>query len=167
MRLLRPVVLVVGLLMLLAPALAEARRKGGAGDGSGKRAKVMERVRAVRAARIVEVLDLDEAGAGRLFTVLGKYDDLILPLKVEVGQARREIKQLIDSGKWDDAAAGKLIERILAARAQIARLEEQRSAEVRKVLTTRQFAILVVELPEIERDIERQIRKAAGRRGGD
>ena len=53
-----------------------------------------------------------------------------------------------------------------AARTQITKIEDQRAAEVRKVLTVRQFATLVIVLPEIERDLEMRIRKALDRRGG-
>jgi Spy/CpxP family protein refolding chaperone len=129
-----------------------------------KRARVIEKIRALRAARIVEVLNLDEATATKLFAVLNRYDDQIFPLKAQVGQTRRELRALIDAGKLDDATGNKLIDKILAARMQIAKLEDQRSAEVRKLLTVRQFATLVVALPEIERDIERQIRQAVERR---
>ncbi len=146
-------------------ALAQQGQRGGAG-GAGKRAKVIEKIRAVRAARLVEVLNLDEASATKLFAAINRYDDQILPLKVEIGQSRRQIRALIESGKFDDATGNKLVDKIFAARSQIAKLEEQRNAEVRKLLSVRQFAMLVVALPEIERDIERQVRKAVDRRRG-
>ena len=135
-------------------------------DRSGKRAQVLERIRTVRAARIVEILNLDQATATKLFAVLDRFDDQILPLKMELGQTRRELRKVIDAATFDEAAAVKLIDRLTAARAQIAKLEDQRAAEVRKVLTVKQYATLVVALPEVERQIEKAIRKAASRRGG-
>jgi Spy/CpxP family protein refolding chaperone len=161
----RPVALVLALAAtsLALPELASAQPKPAA---AGKRAKVLEKIRAVRAARIIEVLNLDEATATRLFAVLDRFDDQILGLKREAAQGRRELRILLDAGKLDEAAATKQIDRILAARTQIAKVEEQRSAEVRKVLTVRQYAALVIALPEIERDIEMRIRRAIERRGG-
>jgi Spy/CpxP family protein refolding chaperone len=137
-------------------------------DKLGKRAQVLERIRTVRAARIVEILNLDQPTATKLFAVLDRFDDQILPLKMEMGQTRRELRKVIDAATFDEAAATKLIDRLTAARAQIAKLEDQRAAEVRKVLTVKQYATLVVVLPEVERQIEKEIRKAASRRfGGD
>jgi Spy/CpxP family protein refolding chaperone len=158
----------LALVMTLAtPAVAFAQGRPGKGAAmAGKRAEVLEKIRAVRAARIVEVLNLDEATATRLFAILNRYDDQILPLKQEIGQSRRELRALMASGKLDDATGNRLVDKIFADRAQIARLEDQRNAEVRKMLPVRQFATLVVALPEIEREIEHQIRKAVERRRG-
>ena len=167
LRFARSIALVLAISVLAVPGLAAAQgqpRKAAA--VAGKRAKVVEKIRAVRAARLIEVLNLDEASATRLFAAINRFDDQILPLKQEIGQARRELRGFIDAGKLDDATGNRLVEKIFAARSQINKLEEQRFAEVRKVLSVRQFATLVVALPEIERDIERQIRKAVARRVG-
>jgi Spy/CpxP family protein refolding chaperone len=171
LRLVRSVVL---LLALAAPSLAlpgVAFAQAGPGKpkpaaAEGKRSRVLEKIRAVRAARIIEALNLDEATATRLFAVLNRYDDQIMALKREVAQLRRNLRALLDAGKLDEAAAKQAIDRMLAARTQIAKIEDERAAEVRKVLTVRQFATLVLVLPEIERDIEMRIRKALDRRAG-
>src|SRR5512132_3871704 len=72
---------------------------------ANKRARVMERIRAVRAARIIQALNLDEATATRLFAVLDRYDDQILVLKREVAQRRRQLRDLLDASKLDEATA--------------------------------------------------------------
>jgi Spy/CpxP family protein refolding chaperone len=153
-------------LAVAAPQVAFAQGKPAAPAAGGKRARVLEKIRAVRAARIIEALNLDETTATRLFAVLDKYDDQILTLKREVADARRQLRTLLDGGKLDEAAANRQIDRIVGARAEIARLEGQRAADVRKVLSVRQFGALVIALPEIERDIEQRIRRALDRRGG-
>ncbi len=151
-----------------APARpTRAGKSPGKPAGGGKRAKVLEKIRAMRAARLAEVLALDTATAARMFAVLDRYDALVLPLKAQIGQARRELKQMIHSGTFDDARANALIDQIQASRAQIAKLEDQRNLEFRKVLTPRQVAVLMVTLPEIDHFIERQIRRAAAGKWGE
>ena len=155
------------MVLVLAFASPTAALAKGPKDKQQKREKVREKIKQMRSARLIELLDLDDATANKLFTVLNKYDDLLLPLRQEIGEARRELKQMVESGKIDDAVVNALVDKIFAARAKIARLEDERLADVRKILTPRQLALVVVYLPEIDRQIEQQIRKALkGKRGG-
>lgn len=159
--------LVLGGALAMSPAHAKKPRPGaGANDkdkdkGEAKRAKLREKVRQMRNARIAAVLDLDEATSAKLFAVFDRYDELIFPLKAEVGKARREVRRLLDDGTSDDAQLNKLFDRIEAARIELERLQHELIVEIRKVLTPRQVAALIVALPEIERDIEKEIRTAA------
>jgi Spy/CpxP family protein refolding chaperone len=159
---LRLLILTVAL-ALASPTAALAK---GPKDKAAKREKVREKIKQMRAARLIELLDLDDATANKLFAVIDQYDDLILPLRKKVGEARRELKRMIDSGTLDDAVVNRLVDTIFAARAEIQKLESQRLADVRKILTPRQVALVVVYLPEIDRLIEQEIRKALrGKRG--
>lgn len=143
-----------------AQKAAKGQKQAQAKPGKEKvREKVRERVRMLRNAKLIEILDLDEATATKLFVVLNKYDDLILPLRAEIGQARRELRQMIDSGKVDDKRANQLIDVMIDGRAQIEKLERERTAEVRKILPPAQVAKVIVYLPEIERAIEAELRK--------
>lgn len=152
--------------LALLAALGAARIASARDDADDRRAKVRERVRALRAAKLIEWLELDERIAAKLFPILNKYDDQIEPLLIDNGKARRELREMAESGKVDDAKVNKLIDRILANRAKIQQLEADRLREARKMLTPIQAAKLVVVLPEIDRLIEREIRKAAKKRGG-
>ncbi len=136
-------------------------------DQESKREKIREQVKAVVTAKIIEELDLDEEGAKKLFPVLDKYQDQIAALHKDNGDARREIKKLLDADKADDAKVNKQIDKIVANRAKIATLETDMFKDVRKVLTATQTAKLVVILPLIREHMEKMIRKAArGGRGG-
>jgi Spy/CpxP family protein refolding chaperone len=162
-------VLALGAPSLALPQVASAQPAAGKAQKpvpAGKRARVLEKIRAVRAARIIQALDLDEASATRLFAVLDRYDDRILVLKREIARLRGQLRGLLDAGKLDEAAAKSTLDRMLAARAEIAKIESERAVEVRKVLSVRQFAQLVLVLPEIERDLEMRIRNVLDRRGG-
>ena len=90
----------------------------------------------------------------------------MLPLHADSGQARRELRQLLSTGeKVDDAKVNKIIDRLLDNRAKLAQLDQARLKEARKVLTAVQAAKLVVVLPQVEREVEKKIRKAL-RQGG-
>lgn len=132
-----------------------------ADDEDDKREKVREKVRTMVMAKIIEELDLDEAGATKLFPVLNKYHDEIAKLHKDSGEARREIKKMLDAAKADDAKVNKQIDRIVANRSKIATLEADMFKDVRKILTPVQSAKLVVILPMIRDRLERKIRNAA------
>jgi Spy/CpxP family protein refolding chaperone len=147
---------------------AAAKGKQGADKrekGADKREKVREKVREFRNNRLTELLGLDQATATKLFAVLNKYDDLFLPLRIDLGLARRELRRMVESGQIDEARANTLMDTIVAKKTAIETLERERFAEVRKVLPARDAARVMVVLPEIERAIENEIRKALKKRG--
>ena len=162
----RRMLLVSSVLVALVAGSGAGYAQGRPGAAGGKRAAVVEKIREVRKQRIAQVLGLDDATAKKLWVVMDRYDDQILPLRAEIGQARRALKQSLESGTYDEKQGAELIDRMTAARKKIVELEDQRQAEARKVLTPRQFAMLVVALPEIDRALEKEIRKAIQRRGG-
>ena len=129
------------------------------------RAKVRERVRALRTARLIEMLDLDEATAARLFPVLNRFDDQLEPIVRDMGEARREMRAQLESGKPDNAKLNKLIDRVVAGREKMQKIEHERLREVRKVLSPAQMARIVVVLPEVDRFVQREIKRAL-KRGG-
>ena len=81
---------------LVAPAEARPDRarpqvgQKAAGNG-GKRDKVKQRIRIMRAMVLTEQLDLDEATAGKLFPVLDKYDDVLAKLLAERAALRDKL----------------------------------------------------------------------------
>lgn len=152
-------------IILVVLALGATHAHARAND-ENKRERVREKVRTIVAARIVEVLDLDEKTSTKLFPVLNKYQDQIADVQKDNGKARRELKQLLDGGKADDKAIDKLTDRMLANKAKIAKLEEEMFKEVRKILTPTQSAKLVVLLPRLRNQIEHKMREAVQKRRG-
>lgn len=148
----------VTLVVAATPALA---------DEGGKRERVREKVRAYVVASLIERLDLDETTTAKLMPILKRYHEQMAGSARDVGDARHELKRLIDSGRTDDAAMNKLIDRMLANRAKVVRLEEEMYQAARKVLSPVVFAKLVIVLPQIKRQVEKTIRKAARERKGE
>jgi Spy/CpxP family protein refolding chaperone len=168
-RTLRPFLFALfALTVALAPAAltaSDASARPGADakvKGEGKRAKIRQRIRALRAWMITESLDLDEAAAGKLFPVLNKYDDELEKVLLEGRGLRDQLEQSIDAD--DESAIDGLVDQMVAHQQTLWDLQAKRFAAVRKVLTAKQAARILVVLPEIDRRIQNQIRKAAGRR---
>jgi Spy/CpxP family protein refolding chaperone len=142
----------------LAPAAALA---GPGGNGkAGAREVIREKIRALRIARIIEALDLDEAGAARVAPVLDRAYDEIAAVTRDSGEARRELRVLVLAQPADEARINHLVDRLLANKTKIDALENAMLVQVRKVLTAVQVARLVVVLPEINHQIQQQIRRA-------
>ena len=126
------------------------------------RKEVVERMRALRAWRIVEELKLDESTSARLFPVLAKYDEQELTFAAERRQISQEIRGLLAAPQPDDAKLTAAINRMIANRAKRQVSRDERIKEVRKVLTPVQQAKLVLLLPRLERDFAQFIRDGAG-----
>ncbi len=129
-----------------------------------KRAKLRQRIRALRAWRLTEALSLDEATAAKLFPILSRYDDQMVKAARQGRALRRQLRQAVKKGA-PDAQLDTLVNRVVAQQKATWKLQGQRFQAVRAVLSPRQAATILVVLPQIDRAIERQIR-AAMRRGG-
>ncbi len=151
----RVLVLVMTLFGLALPSAHAA--PPGAG---GKRQEIKEKIKAMRIARVVELLDLDERGATRLAPILDRAYDEIANITADSGEARRELKMIVMVQPPDDARMNRLIDRLLANKTKIESIEMGMFGEVRKVLTASQVARLVVVLPEINHQIQQAIKNA-------
>lgn len=142
--------------------------KGGPGPGMKGGApadlleKVRERVRMMRMWKLTELLSLDEAAAAKLFPLLKAWDDKLEPAHKEIQQARKALRQALQTGNPGDAdkVAAALIDKLLAAQKKLEALRDQRIAELRKVLTPSQQARIIIVMPQVDRAIQRAVRRA-------
>ncbi|HMF41775.1 MAG TPA: hypothetical protein VKQ32_13950 [Polyangia bacterium] len=125
------------------------------------RTEVLDRMRSLRAWRIVEELKLDENASARLFPILAKYDDEERALTAERRDITQEIKTLLAAPKPDDAKLNVAINRMLANRQKRIASKDERIKELRKVLTPVQQAKLVLLLPRLEREFARFVQDVA------
>jgi Spy/CpxP family protein refolding chaperone len=140
----------------VAPAAADKRTP------EQLRKEVLERMRALRAWRIVEELKLDESTSARLFPILAKFDEQELALATERRDIAQEIQTLLAAPRPDDAKLTAAINRMLANRGKKRALRDDRITELRKVLTPVQQAKLVLLLPRLERELAQTIHEVAG-----
>lgn len=151
---------------LAATAGAQPRRAGSAAapGAAERREEIKKRIRAMRAYTLTEELKLDPEVAGQLFPLLARYDDetdRLLEKRVEVQRRLRRADAM-----RDPRAVDRLIDEALANQRGFRDLEDRRLAELRKILTPLQTAKLLVVLPDFERRIQNQLRKAIAQRPG-
>jgi Spy/CpxP family protein refolding chaperone len=145
-----------------APAAATAPAGADKRTPEQLRKEVTERMRALRAWRIVEELKLDESASARLFPILARYDEQEIALAAERRDIAQEIRTLLAAPQPDDAKLTAAINRMVANRHKKIASRDERINEVRKVLTPVQQAKLVLLLPRLERDFAQFIRDGAG-----
>jgi Spy/CpxP family protein refolding chaperone len=131
------------------------------------RKEVLDRMRALRAWKIVEELKLDENASAHLFPILARYDDQELALAAERRDIAQEIRTLLEAPQPDNAKLTAAINRMLANRVKRHAMKDERINELRKVLTPVQQAKLVLLLPRLEREFAQFIRDVAGGKGED
>ena len=127
--------------------------------------RVRERVRTMRMWKLTEVLSLDEATAAKLFPLLKAYDDKMEPVIKDMMEAHKQLRDANKAGKLDDKTATTLVERLLADRKQMQAMEDQRIADVRKVLSPQQQAKLLIAMPRIDQMVGGAIRRAMRGKG--
>ena len=155
-------------------AFAQPQRRPTAAPPAGDRRppdqlrkEVLERMRALRAWKIVDELKLDENASAHLFPILARYDDQELALAAERRDIAQEIRTLLAAPQPDDAKLTAAINRMLANRVKRHAMKDERLKELRKVLTTVQQAKLVLLLPRLEHEFAQFIRDVAGGKGED
>jgi len=141
-------ILIVFLALLVGTQTAHADRAD----------KIKKRIRTMRAIVLVEELALDEKTATKLMPILAKYDDEFANLAKENLELRKQAEDLAAAG--DDKSVDAVVDKLVANQRARWELDEKRFAEVRKVLSARQAARILVVLPEIDRKILEGARKA-------
>jgi hypothetical protein len=149
-----------------APAGAQPRRAGAAvpAAAADRREGIKKRIRSMRAYTLTEELKLDPGTAGQLFPLLARYDDETDKLLERRAELQRRLRRA--EAIRDPRALDHLIDEALANQRGFRDLEDRRLAELRKILTPFQTAKLLVVLPDFERRIQNQLRKAIAQRPG-
>jgi hypothetical protein len=164
------IVALLGSVAFAQPAPGPGPAKRAPDPVADRRNEVKKKIRVLRAATLTDELKLDEKTLARLLPTLAKWDDVTEDLlKKRIDIQRRLLDA--DAAK-DPKAVDKLIDEAVANQKSFWDLEEKRLAELRKILTPGQTARLLIVLPQFERRIQNQLRRAmgggagrAGRRG--
>jgi hypothetical protein len=154
------------------PAAAAPKPTAGPASPDGRapdqlRKEVQERMRALRAWRIVEELKLDESASARLFPILAKYDEREMALAAERRDIVKDLRAELAAPAPDDRRLTKDIDRLLANRARKHALHDDRIKELRRALTPVQQAKLALLLPRLEAELATWMHDAAGGRDID
>jgi hypothetical protein len=132
-----------------------------AARSAARREAIKKRIRALRAYTLTTALQLDEQTAARLFPLLAKWDDVTDRLLVQRVDLTRRLRA---ADGIDPRTANQLIDEAIANQRAFWDLEDKRLAEIRKMLSPQQTAKLIVVLPEFERKIQNQLKRAIQKR---
>lgn len=136
-----------------------AQAPGATPPATNKRKRIEKRIRALRVWRLTEALNLDETTAARLFPILHRYDNQISKLMRANAKERRALRPLMKAA-GTDKQINAAINRMVTRQQQMWKLTRQRFRAMRKVLSAKQSAKLLVVLPRIDRQIRQEIHKA-------
>lgn len=148
--------LALGLSITIVPAAADPGPR--VADRDAARDAARQKIRALRAAILVEELKLDEATAGKLGPILARHDDELARLQTERRGLRKALHDALAAS--DDRKLDGLIDALAANQRARWDREQARFVEVRKLLTPRQAAHLIDVLPQIDRRILQGLRRA-------
>lgn len=130
-----------------------------------RRAKVMDKIDAIRIARLTEALELDAAGAEKLFPVLRPFQERRRKAWGERFDALRGIDDTLETEKPDEKELGKQLDALMASNVEIAKIAEDEYKALKPVLAPVQLARYYRFQSEFERKIGEIIRDVKG--GGD
>jgi Spy/CpxP family protein refolding chaperone len=145
-----------------APAAGKAPAAPDRRSPEQLRKEVVERMRALRAFKIVDELKLDENASARLFPILAKFDERQMTLANERREVVRELEDELASARPDESRINKAIDRLLAIRVRRHALQDEQFKELRKVLTPVQQGKLALLLPRLEREFARWVHEVSG-----
>lgn len=156
----KAVVVVLALCFGVTTAIAQPRPPVDRRDEIRK--EIKKKIGVMRAATLQQELNLDDATLAKLLPVLSKWDDVTEKLLVQRVDLTKRLKQA--DQLRDPKAIDRLVDDALANQRAFRDLEDKRLAELRRILTPAQTAKLLIVLPEFERKIMNQLRRAMNKR---
>lgn len=140
------------------------------GPSAEQRKVLLERIQALRAWKLEEVLEVDAETMKKVDTELRKYDDRLLGKQLELEQTMRRLRRAVRRGAPGPRQEA-LIERVLTLREEVDRLRVEQYRAAARHLPSDRKARLLLFIPEFDKKVrqvmrERRERKRRGDRFG-
>lgn len=130
-----------------------------------RRGKVMDKIDTIRIAKLTEALQLDAAGAEKLFPVLRPFQERRRAAHSQRFDALRSLQEQVESEKPDQKAITKTLDDLMAANREIAGIAEDEYKALKPVLDPVSLARYYRFQAEFERRIGELIREIRGAQG--
>jgi hypothetical protein len=152
-----PIVLVIAMTLVMMSFTPAQARWGEGGRGKGMptmdKAQMRERIELLKMWKLIEVLDLDQETAMKLFPVMHEYN-----LKQqEIGKVRgatiKQIREEVEKGTTDSAALGSLIAQFKQNERDMTEMRIKQLDALSKVLSDEQIAKMIIFVPKMEQRI--------------
>ncbi|MBI5609613.1 MAG: hypothetical protein HY902_12140 [Deltaproteobacteria bacterium] len=132
---------------------------GGPG-GEQRRAQMQQRMKEMRAQLLRREAGLDEASAQKAEKVLDGFDADRQKGHRDVGEARRGLADLAQSDSKDEGAYKKALDALIAANRAQQDLRSRELDELRKVLSQRETAKVLLSLERMQQMMRQEMKKA-------
>ena len=93
-------------------------------------------------------------------SVVDRYRDSILAARIDSTTTLRELKLVLRDPKPDERRVKKLSEALIAHRARLHKLQDERVRDMGKVLTPAQFGRLLASWRAVDRAIQKEARRS-------
>ena len=120
--------------------------------------RIHDRVRLLRMWKCTEYLKLDEETGAKFFPIMNRYDDQRLALNEERVGVLKDIKAELDKETPDDKKLGELIGKAEELRRKMEKLNQDEWNELKKVISIKQQAKLLLFYRDFDRDLYRMVR---------
>jgi Spy/CpxP family protein refolding chaperone len=110
----------------------------------GRSHEARQELKAERMKRLAERLGLDAAGEAKLKEIFQKFGTQQAPLMKDARETRLALKEMLAANKVDEAKVSALTGRLQSDRQQLRVVAQQRSEELKSVLTPTQYAKLML-----------------------
>ncbi|GEM_PF-2771288 len=146
---------------LAIPAIASAVPPGDdyKNERKAKRAKFIKKMKQHRAKMLRTKIGLSEAKAARVERVMDKFHVKKRELKKEMRANHQALRQLLKSDSQDQRAYGVAVDGIVASRAQLAKLHDKQIAALRRVLTPKEQAKMLIAMHKMKRRFRHRMHK--------
>lgn len=124
------------------------------------RAKLREKIRAIRNRKLAEVIQPDPTTMLKLAEIAEKVEEQLEQTRQQAQVTRKELQKATQAPKPDDANVSHLTQQLIAQRVRLQEIETARETAVRGVLKPVEFAKLVLAWPKINREIRQEIYRA-------
>lgn len=121
--------------------------------------RVHDRLRLIRMWRLTDYLKLDEETSIKLFPIMNRYDDQRLALNEERVGVLKEIKAELDKETPNEKKLEELIAKAEELRLQMEKLNQDERNELKKVLSVKQQAKLLLFYRDFDRELYHMIRE--------
>ncbi len=121
------------------------------------RAKLREKIRAIRSRKLAEVIQPDPATMLKLAEIAERFEEQLEQARQLAHTTRKDLLKATQAVKPDEATVVRLTQLLISQRAKLQEIETQRETAVRGVLKPVEFAKLVLAWPKINREIREEI----------
>ncbi len=121
------------------------------------RAKLREKIRAIRSRKLAEVIQPEAAAMLKLAEIAEKFEEQLEQARLQAHTTRKDLLKATQAANPDVANVVRLTQQLISQRAKLTDIESARENAVRAVLKPVEFAKLVLAWPKINREIREEI----------